>query len=224
MDVIRLENIKKTYRIGDIDVHALKDINLAISGGTHISIMGPSGSGKTTLLNLLGCLDTPTSGRYLFEGEEVSRMDDDQLSGIRSRRIGFVFQSYNLIAHLTVIENIGLPLFYQGKDERAINEKALELAEIVGLADRIKHKPPELSGGQQQRVAIARALVNDPSILLTDEPTGNLDTKTGLEIMNLLKGLNESGKTLLVITHDKKIADWGKRTVSILDGVVNEDK
>ncbi len=223
MEVIRLDEIKKTYRIGDIDVPALKSINLVIEEGAHISIMGPSGSGKTTLLNILGCLDTPTSGKYLFEGDEVSRMDDDQLSEIRSRRIGFVFQSYNLIAHLTVLENIGLPLFYQGKDEKAIMEKALDLAGIVGLSDRIRHRPSELSGGQQQRVAIARALVNDPSILLTDEPTGNLDTKTGTEIMNLLKGLNEEGKTLLVISHDRKIADWGKRTVRILDGVVTEE-
>jgi putative ABC transport system ATP-binding protein len=149
-------------------------------------------------------------------------MDDNQLSEIRSRRIGFVFQSYNLIPHLTVLENIGLPLFYQGKDEKMIAEKSLELAETVGLTDRIRHTPAELSGGQQQRVAIARALVNDPSILLTDEPTGNLDTKTGTEIMNLLKKLNESGKTLLVITHDRKISDWAEKTVSILDGVISE--
>ena len=221
-EVIRLEDIKKTYRIGDIDVPALKGVNLVVQEGTHISLMGPSGSGKTTLLNLLGCLDTPTSGRYLFEGDEISRMDDDQLSEIRSRRIGFVFQSYNLIPHLTVLENIGLPLFYQGKEERVINEKALELADTVGLSDRTRHRPTELSGGQQQRVAIARALANDPSILLTDEPTGNLDTKTGTEIMNLLKKLNGEGKTLFVITHDRRIAEWGRETVSILDGIVTE--
>jgi putative ABC transport system ATP-binding protein len=221
-EVIRLEDIKKTYRIGGINVPALQGVNLAVEEGAHISLMGPSGSGKTTLLNLLGCLDTPTSGRYLFEGDEISRMDDDQLSEIRSRRIGFVFQSYNLIPHLTVLENIGLPLFYQGKDERIITEKALELARTVGLSDRIKHRPAELSGGQQQRVAIARALANDPSILLTDEPTGNLDTKTGTEIMNLLKRLNEEGKTLFVITHDRKIAEWGKEIVGILDGVITE--
>lgn len=221
-EVIRLEDIKKTYRIGNIDVPALKGVNLVVREGTHLSLMGPSGSGKTTLLNLLGCLDTPTSGRYLFEGEEISLMNDDQLSEIRSRRIGFVFQSYNLIAHLTVLENIGLPLFYQGMDEKIITERALELADTVGLSDRVRHRPAELSGGQQQRVAIARALVNDPSILLTDEPTGNLDTKTGTEIMNLLKKLNGEGKTLFVITHDRKIAEWGAETVSILDGVVTE--
>jgi putative ABC transport system ATP-binding protein len=221
-EVIRLEEIKKTYTVGSIDVPALKGVNLTVHKGSHISLTGPSGSGKTTLLNIIGCLDSPTSGRYLFEGEEISRMDDNQLSEIRSRRIGFVFQSYNLIPHLTVLENIGLPLFYQGKDEKMIAEKSLELAETVGLTDRIRHTPAELSGGQQQRVAIARALVNDPSILLTDEPTGNLDTKTGTEIMNLLKKLNESGKTLLVITHDRKISDWAEKTVSILDGVISE--
>jgi putative ABC transport system ATP-binding protein len=221
-EVIRLEEIKKMYTVGSIDVPALKGVNLTVHKGSHISLTGPSGSGKTTLLNIIGCLDSPTSGRYLFEGEEISRMDDNQLSEIRSRRIGFVFQSYNLIPHLTVLENIGLPLFYQGKDEKMIAEKSLELAETVGLTDRIRHTPAELSGGQQQRVAIARALVNDPSILLTDEPTGNLDTKTGTEIMNLLKKLNESGKTLLVITHDRKISDWAEKTVSILDGVISE--
>lgn len=223
MEVIKLEAIKKTYRLGEVDVPALKNVNISVRPGDHISIMGPSGSGKTTLLNILGCLDTPTSGRYLFEGDEVSSMDDNQLSEIRSRRIGFVFQSYNLIPHLTVLENIGLPLFYQGRDEKAIAEKSYELAGIVGLSDRVRHRPTELSGGQQQRVAVARALANDPSILLTDEPTGNLDTKTGREIMSLLKRLNEGGKTLLVITHDPGIAGWGKRTVRILDGAIKEE-
>lgn len=219
-EVIRLENLAKIYRIGKINVPALKNINLAIEEGSHITLMGPSGSGKTTLLNMLGCLDVPTSGRYFMEGRDISSMDDDALSEIRSKKIGFIFQSYNLVLHLTVIENIGLPLFYQGIDEKTIFEKALKISEIVGLKDRISHKPAELSGGQQQRVAIARALINNPAFILADEPTGNLDTKTGREIMDLLIELNRQGTTLFVITHDPKIAEHGKRTVKILDGEI----
>jgi len=219
-EVIRLEEVTKVYKIGKIDVPALRNINLSIEEGSHITLMGPSGSGKTTLLNMLGCLDIPTSGRYLMEGRDISSLDDDALSEIRSKKIGFIFQSYNLVLHLTVIENIGLPLFYQGIDEREIFEKALKISEIVGLKDRIKHKPTELSGGQQQRVAIARALINDPAFVLADEPTGNLDTKTGREIMDLLIELNRQGTTLFVITHDSKIAEYGRRIVRILDGEI----
>jgi putative ABC transport system ATP-binding protein len=218
--IIKLENITKTYEIGKIKIPVLKDICLEIEKGVHISLMGPSGSGKTTMLNILGCLDTPTSGRYLLENQEVSSLDDDKLSIIRSTKIGFIFQSYNLIQHLTVVENIGLPLFYQGVDDRLVSEKALQMAELVGLKDRVRHKPTELSGGQQQRVAIARALINEPTFILADEPTGNLDTKTGVEIMNLLTNLNEKGTTLFVITHDSKIAEYGKVIVRILDGEI----
>ncbi|HNS31934.1 MAG TPA: ABC transporter ATP-binding protein [bacterium] len=216
--IIKLENITKTYELGEIKIPVLKGISLEIEKGIHISLMGPSGSGKTTMLNILGCLDTPTSGKYILEGHEVSSLDDDRLSEVRCRKIGFIFQSYNLIQHLTVIENIGLPLFYQGIDERIVTEKSLLMAELVGLQDRVKHKPTELSGGQQQRVAVARALINNPTFVLADEPTGNLDTKTGREIMELLKKLNENGTTLFVITHDSKIAEYGKSVVRILDG------
>jgi len=219
--ILKLEDITKTYTIGDIQIPVLKKISLAIEKGMHISLMGPSGSGKTTLLNILGCLDKPTTGRYFIDGKEVSSLSDDELSEIRSKKIGFIFQSYNLIPHLTVIENIGLPLFYQGIDEKVITQKAIEMAEMVGLGDRLKHKPTELSGGQQQRVAIARALINSPAFILADEPTGNLDTKTGKEIMELLKKLNEEqGTTLFVVTHDSNIASYGKATVRILDGEI----
>jgi putative ABC transport system ATP-binding protein len=218
-EIIRLEEITKTYILGDIKIPVLKGISLSIERGIHLSLMGPSGSGKTTMLNILGCLDKPTTGRYLIEEDEVSSLNDEKLSEIRSRRIGFIFQSYNLIPHLTVIENVGLPLFYQGIDEKTIKEKSLLMAEIVGLKDRVMHRPTELSGGQQQRVAIARALINNPSFVLADEPTGNLDTKTGKEIMELLKNLNEEeGTTLFVITHDSSIANYGNRIVRILDG------
>jgi putative ABC transport system ATP-binding protein len=218
-DIIKLDNITKTYVLGDVKIPVLKGISLTIEQGVHISLMGPSGSGKTTMLNILGCLDKPTTGKYFMEGDEVSSLNDEKLSEIRSRKIGFIFQSYNLIPHLTVIENIGLPLFYQGVDEKTIKEKALMMAEIVGLKDRVMHKPTELSGGQQQRVAIARALINTPTFVLADEPTGNLDTRTGREIMELLKKLNEEeGTTLFVITHDSNIAGYGKVVIKILDG------
>jgi len=221
-NIIEFENISKIYRVGEIEIPALKNINMSIEKGAHISLMGPSGSGKTTMLNLLGCLDTPTSGRYIMDGEEISSLEDDKLSDIRSRKIGFIFQSYNLIAHLTVNENIGLPLFYQGINEKIIAEKAEVMAEIVGLKDRVRHKPAELSGGQQQRVAIARALINNPAFILADEPTGNLDTKTGKEIMELLNKLNEQGTTLFVITHDSRIAEYGNVVIRILDGEIVE--
>lgn len=219
--IIRLENVTKTYELGQLKIPVLKDISLSIERGMHISLMGPSGSGKTTMLNILGCLDRPTSGKYFIEEHEVSSLNDEELSEIRSGKIGFIFQSYNLIQHLTVIENIGLPLFYQGIDEHVITGKAMAMAEVVGLKDRVKHKPSELSGGQQQRVAIARALINTPTFILADEPTGNLDTKIGKEIMEFLRKLNQEERTtLFVITHDSKIAEYGNMIIRILDGEI----
>jgi len=217
-DIIRLEDIEKTYAMGRVTIPVLRDITFSVTQGEHVSIMGPSGSGKTTLLNILGCLDHPTAGRYLMEGRDISTFSDDQLSEVRSRKIGFIFQSYNLIPQLTVIENIGIPLFYQGIEDRIIHERSVEKAKLVGLEHRLTHRPTELSGGQQQRVAIARALINDPLMILADEPTGNLDSATGKEIMQLLKSLNETGKTIVLITHDQAIAAFGSRTIHILDG------
>jgi putative ABC transport system ATP-binding protein len=190
-----------------------------------LSIMGPSGSGKTTMLNILGCLDKPTEGEYLMEERKISALSDNELSEIRSSKVGFVFQTFNLIPQLTVLENIGIPLFYQEVEEKIIREKALKLAELVGLGNRIRHRPTELSGGERQRVAIARALINQPILILADEPTGNLDSETGKEIIDLLIQLNkEEGKTLVVITHDPKVASYSKRVVRLLDGkMVNEN-
>ncbi len=222
-NVIELINIKKIYKMGLIELEVLRGISLSVKKGEHISIMGPSGSGKTTLLNILGCLDKPTYGQYFFQDKDISKLDDNSLSEIRSKYIGFIFQQFNLIPQLNVVENISLPLFYQGIDENIMMEKAIEFANMVGLSDRLYHRPSELSGGQQQRVAIARALANDPLIILADEPTGNLDTTTGKEIMKLLCRLNEEGKTLLVITHDINIANYSKRIIKLLDGrIVNE--
>ncbi|HOV21496.1 MAG TPA: ABC transporter ATP-binding protein [Candidatus Ratteibacteria bacterium] len=222
-NVIELLNIKKIYKMGTIELEVLRGISLSVKKGEHISIMGPSGSGKTTLLNILGCLDKPTYGQYFFQDKDISKLDDNSLSEIRSKYIGFIFQQFNLIPQLNVIENISLPLFYQGIDENLMMEKAKDFADMVGLSDRLYHRPSELSGGQQQRVAIARALANDPLIILADEPTGNLDTTTGKEIMKLLCRLNEEGKTLLVITHDINIANYSKRIIKLLDGrIVNE--
>ena len=197
--------------------------DVEIEEGSYVAIMGPSGSGKSTLLNLLGCLDRPTSGRYFLGGEDVSKMTDDQLSAVRGKRLGFVFQSYNLIDQLTVIENIHVPLFYQGKDLRDCFEQCAKLARLVGLEDRFDHRPKQLSGGQQQRVAIARSLVNDPLMILADEPTGNLDSKTGTEILNLLDGLNSRGKTVVLVTHDDAVAKRAHRVLHMKDGVIDRD-
>ena len=221
--MIKLENITKTYTVGKVKIPALKDTSLIIKEGEHLSIMGPSGSGKTTLLNILGCLDKPNNGKYFIEEQEISLFSDDELSEIRSRRIGFVFQSYNLIPQITVLENIGLPLFYQGLNEKLIQEESLKLAKLVGLESRIFHKPTELSGGQQQRVAIARSLINNPVIILADEPTGNLDSITGKEIMGLLAEFNKKGKTLITVTHDINVASYSKRIVRMLDGRITND-
>ncbi|HEV2393559.1 MAG TPA: ABC transporter ATP-binding protein [Verrucomicrobiae bacterium] len=221
--IVQFENVRKTYRMGSVTVEALRGISFDVHSGDYISIMGPSGCGKSTLLNLLGCLDHPTSGRYLLGGEDVSAMSDDALSAIRGTRLGFVFQSYNLIQQLTVLENIEVPLYYQGRPEKESREAARCLAERVGLDARLEHKPFELSGGQQQRVAIARALVNDPLVLLADEPTGNLDSTSGGEILHLFDDLNSQGKTLILVTHDTSISRHARRAIRLCDGEIESD-
>jgi len=218
MNIVAIENLCKAYQLGSLELFALRDLDLSIEQGEYIAIMGPSGSGKSTLLNVLGCLDRPTSGTYQIGGEDVSKLDDDELSKIRGSRIGFVFQSYNLIAQLNVIENIEVPMFYKGLSEHDSAERAKELAAMVGLGDRIKHRPSELSGGEQQRVAIARALANKPLIILADEPTGNLDSESGADIMNILGDLHKRGTTLIIVTHDAHVAERTERSVHLLDG------
>jgi len=208
----------------DIEVMALNGVNVAIHQGEYVAIMGPSGSGKSTMLNLLGCLDRPTAGSYWLGGEDVAQMADDALSDVRGRRIGFIFQSYNLIAQLTVLENIQVPLFYQGKSMQESYDRCAELANLVGLGDRLTHRPNQLSGGQQQRVAIARSLVNDPLMILADEPTGNLDSKTGLEVLDLIDDLNDSGKTIVLVTHDNYVAERAHRVIHMKDGSVDREE
>ena len=221
--IVRFDSVRKIYQMGPVTVEALRGVSFDIRVGEYISIMGPSGCGKSTLLNLLGCLDRPTSGRYLLGGEDVSQMDDDALSSVRGARLGFIFQSYNLIQQLTVLENIEIPLFYQGLPEEESRATAQELAEKVGLGHRLDHKPFELSGGQQQRVAIARALVNDPLVILADEPTGNLDSKSGVEILKIFRELNEQGKTLILVTHDESVASQAGRAIRLRDGQIESD-
>jgi putative ABC transport system ATP-binding protein len=216
--VIEARNLTKTYVMGEIEVHALRGVSFNIQRGEVIAIMGPSGSGKSTMMNTLGCLDRPTSGEYILDGESVAQMSDDQLAGIRNRKVGFVFQSFNLLSRLTALGNVELPLRYAGITEGR-REQAKAALEAVGLGDRMTHHPYELSGGQQQRVAIARALVNNPAIIMADEPTGNLDSKVGKEIMNLLLNLNrERGTTLIIVTHDPKIAEQCGRIIRLRDG------
>jgi len=221
--IAEVRELVKTYQMGATEVRALRGVTLSFEEGDYAAIVGPSGSGKSTLLNILGCLDIPTSGSYYLGGQDVSRLSDAQLSDLRSRRLGFIFQSYNLIQQLNVVENIEVPLYYQGWPERQSLERAVFLAGAVGLGNRLFHRPAELSGGQQQRVAIARALANDPLIILADEPTGNLDSATGREILNLLDRLNEQGKTLIVVTHDNKIAERARRVIRLADGMVVDD-
>jgi putative ABC transport system ATP-binding protein len=219
----RVVNLEKTYFMGTVEVHALRGVSLDFPEGDFVAIMGASGSGKSTLLNLIGCLDRPTGGQYYLGGQDVSQLDDDELSEIRSTSIGFIFQSYNLIPQLTVLENIEVPLYYQSNRPPDVRERCAELADMVGLGDRLDHRPTQLSGGQQQRVAIARSLVNDPFFLLADEPTGNLDTSTTEEILELLVSLNDAGKTIIMVTHENDVAALARRTVTLRDGVVISD-
>ncbi len=221
--IIHLDELRKMYRMGAVEVHALRGVTLSFSEGEYVSIMGPSGCGKSTLMNVLGCLDRPTAGKYILGGADLSTLDDDTLSDIRSGHLGFVFQSYNLIPQLTVIENIAVPLYYQGCPEEESLERAAALADLVGLAERLNHKPFELSGGQQQRVAIARALVNDPLVILADEPTGNLDSVSGKEILEMFDNLHRQGKTIIMVTHDDQIAERTMRVVRLSDGQVVSD-
>ena len=223
MKLINLSDIYKIYNVGGEEVRALDGINLKINNNEYLAIMGPSGSGKSTMMNMIGCLDTPTSGLYLFEGEEVHIMDDGQLASIRNRKIGFVFQTFNLLPKATALHNVEIPLVYANikKDKRI--EMAHKALENVGLGDRMHHKPNELSGGQRQRVAIARALVNNPSIILADEPTGNLDSKSGHEIMGILDELHAQGNTIILVTHEDDIAKHAKRTIRLFDGKITED-
>jgi len=220
-ELVVLTDVRKVYQMGEVQVHALAGVNLTVHKGGFLAIMGPSGSGKSTMLNLLGCLDRPTSGRYVLNGQDVSELDDNALSEIRLREIGFVFQSFNLIPQLTVQENIELPLYYQGWDAASSAARAEELASIVGLSERLHHRPMELSGGQQQRVAVARSLANRPAVLLADEPTGNLDSATGEQIMELVAELNRSGKTIILVTHEPNIAAFARRRVHMRDGLVD---
>ena len=218
--ILLMERLCKSYLLGAVELKVLREVALAINSGEYVAIMGPSGSGKSTLLNMIGCLDRPTSGDYWLGGQNVALLDDDELSLIRGSRIGFIFQSFNLINQLNVVENIEVPMYYQGYSEHQSAQRARELATMVGLGERLGHRPSELSGGQQQRVAIARALVNDPLIILADEPTGNLDSESGTEILKILMDLHRQGKTLIVVTHDEHIAESAGRIVEIFDGQI----
>lgn len=222
--MIELKSIYKTYMMGKNPVNALSDINISIKQHEFVAIVGPSGSGKSTLMNMIGCLDTPTSGSYILDGNEIINMGDNELAEIRNTRIGFIFQGFNLLQKLTAIENVELPLVYQGAGSKERHKRSIEALEAVGLGDRVQHRPNELSGGQQQRVAIARALVSNPPIILADEPTGNLDSKSGTEIMRIMKDLHSNGNTIILITHDNNIAMQAKRVIRINDGQIVEDR
>jgi putative ABC transport system ATP-binding protein len=220
MALIDMKNIVKDYRMGETTVHALRDVDVSIDNGEFVSIVGPSGSGKSTLMNLIGCLDRPSSGQYFLSGDKVDELSDDDLARIRNKRIGFVFQTFNLLPRTNCLHNVELPLLYSNVARKTREAKAQEMLERVGLKDRVHHNPSELSGGERQRVAIARALVNEPAIVLADEPTGNLDSKTGSEIMSIFDSLNGEGKTVVLVTHEKYIADYSKRMIYLRDGQV----
>lgn len=221
--LIHIENMKKIYNPGENEVRALDGIDLDIEKGDLVAIVGHSGSGKSTLMNMLGCLDTPTSGKYVLDGQDVASMTDNQLADVRNKEIGFIFQGFNLISNLDAVENVELPLVYRGVSKNERKQLAMEALKSVGLEDRMKHKPNEMSGGQQQRVAVARAVAAKPPIILADEPTGNLDTKSTQEIMEILKELHRSGRTVIIITHDEEIASQAHRVIRILDGSIEED-
>jgi len=224
MSLIRLNNISRRYQMGSETIHALREVSVEIQRGEYVAIMGPSGSGKSTLMNLIGCLDTPTSGEYELNGVRVSQMDDNQLAEIRNKEIGFIFQTFNLLPRSDALRNVELPLIYSGMPAEERRQVALQALSDVGLSDRIHHKPNELSGGQRQRVAVARALVNKPSLLLADEPTGNLDTKTGVEILALFAELSRKGNTLVVVTHEEDVARHARRILRIRDGLIAADE
>ncbi|MBO6223160.1 MAG: ABC transporter ATP-binding protein [Bacteroidales bacterium] len=222
-EVIRIENLHKTYILGSQTVNALDGVSLSINKNDYIAIMGPSGSGKSTMMNILGCLDTPTSGRYILGGTDVSQMEDSLLAEVRNKQIGFVFQSFNLLPRYSALENVALPLIYCGTPEKTRTELATKALDTVGLSDRMDHKPSELSGGQRQRVAIARAIINNPTIILADEPTGNLDTKTSVEIMNIFEKIYRQGNTIIIVTHEEDISRFARRIVRLRDGKIESD-
>ncbi len=222
--IVEVQDLIKNYYMGDVTVNVLKGLDLSFEEGDFVSLMGPSGSGKSTLMNILGCLDRPTAGNYYLRDRDVAHMTDNQLSDVRSTYLGFIFQAYNLLPQYTVVENIELPLVYQGVPlDARTKDRCVALAEMVGLGTRLDHRPLQLSGGQQQRVAIARALVNDPQLILADEPTGNLDSRTSVEIMEMLTELNKAGKTIIMVTHENDIAEWSRRVVRLRDGMVESD-
>ena len=222
-EIIRISGLKKIYKMGNQQVNALNGADLVIRENEYVAIMGPSGSGKSTMMNILGCLDTPTEGSYILNGTDVSKMEDSQLAEVRNKEIGFVFQSFNLLPRYTALENTALPLIYAGFSKEEREEKARKALETVGLGERTTHRPSELTGGQRQRVAIARALINNPSIILADEPTGNLDTKTSVDIMNLIEQIHNNGNTVIVVTHEEDIARYAKRIIRLRDGKIESD-
>lgn len=223
-EIIQLEEIRKSYFMGKQELKVLKGISLSVLKNEYVALMGPSGSGKSTLMNILGCLDSPTGGKYILNGQDVSKMSDDDLADVRNKEIGFVFQQFNLLPRLTAAENVALPLIYNGTPKKERTEQAMEMLDRVGLAERSHHKPNELSGGQNQRVAIARALVNTPSLILADEPTGNLDTKTSIEIMNIFDKIQAEGNTVLLVTHEEDIANYAHRIIRLRDGLIESDE